>query len=261
MRLVFCLLTWLLLAVPALAQRSYDNDDIEQMKWRYEGRPRARAKAHGKLPRRLAEREYVAPRLKDWLLPYKQWNQEYRAYFKRHYGDTRLTFKPEMIVMHYTVVPSARSVWDGFARGANMSAGDQGTVWGHVSVQLMIDRDGTIYRLLPLDRRCTGAYGVNHKALSIEMVARDEADLLSHDDQVFASFCLVRWLMEEYDIPASKVVAHYEVSQGKSVVPEYMDLADSTWPDGYPPSSARTDPGPTYMKWLRSYLRKTATTR
>ena len=63
--------------------------------------------------------------------------------------------------------------------------------------------------------------------------------------------------MEKHGIPASKVVAHYEVSEGKKRVPEYTDLYDQIYPDRYPPSSARLDPGPTYMAWLRDYLKRT----
>jgi hypothetical protein len=88
------------------------------------------------------------------------------------------------------------------------------------------------------------------------MVAVTEGDLLSRPDQVYASFNVVRDLMKRYNIPLSGIIAHYEVSQGKSVVPDYTDYADSEYPDRYPSKYFRSDPGPTYMAWLRSYLRK-----
>ena len=250
---VFVVAVLLLMSLVALA-RPYSNADIEAMKFRYEGRRPTKARVYSrKLPKRYKEAGYEKPSFKSWLLPYQSWEKEYRSYFRRHYGDPRLTFKPSMLVMHYTVVPSASATWNGFRRGANMSAGDYGTVRGHVSVQLMIDKDGTIYKLMPLNRRCTGAYGVNHVALSVEMVARTESDLLSRPEQVLSSFRLARYLMSRFDIPLKKVVSHAEVGRGE--VPEYLDLADSAWPDRYPPSSARTDPGETYMAWLRKWLR------
>ena len=244
--------TGLLVMGLLLMAQTYTDDDIEQMKSRYEP-VRVRK---GDLPREFLEREYQAPRLVDWMLPYEKWEEEYRRYFERHYHDPSLTFKPTAIVMHYTVTPDAFSVRNGFVRGCNMSNGDKGTIWGHSSVQLMIGPTGTVYQLLPLDRRCTGAYGVNHVALSIEMVARNESELLGRPKQIWASFCLVRSLMRQFDIPASRIYAHYEVSTGVSVVPDYLDYNDDTYPDGYPPNSARTDPGRTYMKWLRQYLAK-----
>lgn len=192
-------------------------------------------------PRHYLNWGYDKPEFVEWFIDYPRWEKEYRSYFKRHYNETSLTFKPSMIVMHYTVVPTAEATWSLFQRN-------------HVSVQLMIARDGTVYQLMPLNRRCTGAYGVNHKALSIEMVARTEGDLLDRANQVYSSFCLVKYLMAEYDIPLKNVVAHSEVGEGVTRVPQYLDLADPYYPTRYPPRSKRTDPGKTYMRWLRTYL-------
>lgn len=229
---------------------TYTDEDISRIRTRYE----RQARPSRAVPKELLSAPYKVPRLVDWMLPYEEWEEEYRVHFQRLYHDPRLTFRPRMIVMHYTVTSDAEGVWRGFVRGTRMSQGDYGNNFGHPSVQLMIGKDGTVYQLLPLDRRCTGAYGVDHVALSIEMVATDEADLLSRRRQVLSSFHLVRWLMEKYGIPASRVVAHSDVAGGRAVVPEYTDYADSKCPDGYPPESARTDPGPTYMAWLRGYL-------
>lgn len=245
-------LGWVGVGLLLMAQ-TYTDEDIQAMKSRYEP---VRVK-RGNLPAEYLAKDYQEPRLVDWMLPYPSWEEEYRNYFQRHYHDPSLTFKPTAIVMHYTVTPDAFSVRNGFVRGCNMSNGDKGTVFGHPSVQLMIGPTGTVYQLMPLDRRCTGAYGVNHVALSIEMVARSEGELLSRPKQIWASFCLVRSLMRRFSIPADKIYGHYEVSQGVSAVPEYLDYNDATYPDRYPPSSGRSDPGPTYMRWLRQYLAKT----
>jgi N-acetyl-anhydromuramyl-L-alanine amidase AmpD len=245
MSICVLLLLWLLQTAG-----SYTDADIQRMKERYEGRA---------FPREFWKRPYQEPRLVEWMLPYQDWEEEYRRYFWVNYRDARLTFvpRPTAIVMHYTAVDSALAVYKGFVRGARMSHGDSGLVFGHPSVHLMIDRDGTIYQLLPLDRRATGAYGVNHVALQIEMVAANEAQLLARKEMIWSSFCLVRYLMREYQIPLSKVYAHYEVSIGRSLVPEYTAANDTQYPDGYPAENARTDPGTTYMSWLRTYLLKT----
>jgi N-acetyl-anhydromuramyl-L-alanine amidase AmpD len=227
----------------ALGQTITDRD-INRMKFQHERQTTYKRSAKSqRIPQNYLEMAYEEPKVKDWLLPYQDWEQNYIAYFKKHYGETRLTFRPSMIVMHYTVIPTTEATYRALSRR-------------EVSVHFMIGPDGTVYRLLPEDRRCTGAYGVNHVALSIEMVAQTESDLLSRSKQVFSSFCLVRSLMEKHGISASKVVAHYEVSEGKKRVPEYTDLHDQIYPDRYPPSSARLDPGPTYMAWLRGYLKK-----
>lgn len=236
-------LLFLALLTALSSAKPIGNDDIQSMKYTHDRQRGYKKSAKSRrLPKKYLKMEYEKPKLNPWHLNYKSWENEYKAYFKKHYGDSSLTFKPSMIVMHYTVISSAQATHGAFQRN-------------HVSVQLMVDKQGKVYELMPLDRKCTGAYGVNHKALSIEMVASTETDLLSRSKQVFSSFCLVKYLMAKYDIPLSKVVAHYEVGEGKRTVPEYLDLADKVYPDRYPPSSRRTDPGVTYMTWLRSYLK------
>lgn len=192
-------------------------------------------------PYSLLSWNYQPPEFISWFLDYRSWEDDHLKYFRKNYGENSLFFTPSMLVMHYTVVPTAEQTYSVLQRR-------------QVSVHFMVDRDGSIYQLLPLDRRCTGAYGVNHKALSIEMVATSEDDLLSRPYQVFRSFCLARYLMAMYEIPVSKVVGHYEVGEGVTRVPDYLDLADPYYPTRYPPSSKRTDPGPRYMRWLRAYL-------
>lgn len=220
------------------------NQDIRQMQRRHERSPGyIKSPTASRLPSQLASMKYQRPVITDWLLPYTDWEQKDRTYFKRNYGENKLTLDPKMIVMHYTVIPDANTTYQALVRK-------------QVSVHFMVGTDGKVTRLLPSNRRCTGAYGVDHVALSIEMVAQTEPDLLSRAHQVFSSFCLVRHLMEEHGIPLGQVVAHYEVGQGRRRVPEYTDLYDTVYPDGYPPSETRTDPGPTYMGWLRTYLKE-----
>ena len=250
---------WLLagLMVGAVAaQPVYTNTDINSLKARYLPKAIRASRFPPTYPAFFDSKPFQAPKYVPWLLPYEDWADEYRAYFDRHYHDPRIQLQPSLICMHYTVTDSAEGVWNSFNRGCQMSNGNKGSVLGHVSVHLMIDQAGTVYQLLPFDRRCTGAYGVNHKAISIEMVATTEGDLLSRTRQVWSSFCVVRDLMKRYKIPVQGVIAHYEVSQGKTVVPDYLDFNDTDYTDRYPEKYARYDPGPTYMGWLRSYLQK-----
>lgn len=209
--------------------------------------------AHPPLPK-VYRKAYKPPgEFVDWMLPYEKWEEQDRRLFSNLYGDPSTKLDPRAIVMHYSTTEWPESIYNGFVAGATMWDGEK-FFHGHPSVHLVVDKDGTVYQLLPLDRRGTGAYGVDYLSLSIEMVAVDEADLLSRPKQVFASFCLVKWLMQQYDIPAAKVWGHYEVGLGKSVVPEYKDLKDKSSPDRYPPEAGREDPGERYMYWLRYWL-------
>ena len=209
------------------------------------------------MSRWLAHQPLVEPKIVPWWLPYGGWEAEYRQYFQWHIHDSNHLFPkqgPTMIVMHYTVTSSADSVWSGFAQGCFMDNGDYGFPFGHPSAHFLVDRDGTIFQMLPTQWRCTGAYGVNHTALSIEMVALSEYDLLSRPGQVYASFCLVASLMKRFHIPLEHVVSHFDVSCGRLALAEYLDYADSRWPYCYPPRAFRFDPGVTYMGWLRRRL-------
>lgn len=192
-------------------------------------------------PSSLLDWTYQAPDTIPWFLDYQSWESHHLSYLQKTYGCDSLYFQPSMLVMHYTVVPTAEQTFAVLQRR-------------RVTVHYLVDRDGTIYQLLPTDRRCTGAYGVNHKAISVEMVATTEDDLLSRPYQVFRSFCLARYLMAMHGISPNKVYGHYEVGEGVTRVPDYLDLADPYYPTRYPPNEKRTDPGPRYMRWLRSYL-------
>jgi N-acetylmuramoyl-L-alanine amidase len=199
----------------------------------------------------------TAPPIVKKFLPYEKWTKEYKEYNTRHYKDPSLELVPRAIVMHYSVSSTFASVWNTFCNGAMYDDGDVGRVFGHLSAHFIIDSDGTIFQTLPLDRRCRGAYGVNHVALSIEMVAPSEGSLLNNRKLMDSSFSLVAYLVKQFGIPAGKVYGHYEVSAGKKRVPEYLDFGDSKCPDGYPPAYGRTDPGKAYMDKLRAYLKST----
>lgn len=246
----------LLIRLPDASGRSYGDDDIRQMK-RADERTnrRSRTAAQAVFPIEVMKEPAAAPPVVTRLLPYRDWDDEYRAYFKRHVGEASIDLEPTILVMHFTACETFDAAWNVFTRGANMSAGDRGTIFGHPSVHFMIDRDGTIYQLLPLNRRATGTYGVNHCALQVEMVAVDEADLMNNPALLKASFRLARSLSARFHIDPTHIYGHHQVSQGRSAVPAYRDLADSAYPTSYPPACARTDPGEGYMGWLRYFLR------
>jgi N-acetyl-anhydromuramyl-L-alanine amidase AmpD len=201
-----------------------------------------------------ADLRAVGLRARARWLPIDRWTAEYQNYFQRHVHDGSLVLDPTAIVMHYTAGPSLDQAWNLFDRGAWYDDGDVGRVYGHLSSHFIIDRDGTVYCCVPTDRRCRGAYGVNHVAMSIEMVGRDERAVLDDAALVQASFTLVDYLCRRYHIPPSRVWGHYQVAEGRRVVPDYLDYGDHQTPDGYPRSAWRTDPGKDYMQMLWRHL-------
>ena len=178
-------------------------------------------------------------------LPMEQWQDQYRGYFQKHYRDDRLEMTPRLIVMHYSGTEDFARLWWTFVNGG---------AEGNLSVHFVVDKDGTIYELVPPEVRARGTYGVNHVAISVDLIGRNENEILKNERQLKVSFALVRFLMGRYNIPKEKVLGHYEVAKGKDLVPEYLDFADARYPDRYPPGSTGRGPGRAYMFKLRYYL-------
>jgi hypothetical protein len=187
------------------------------------------------------------------LLPFKEWEEEYAEYFQSHYNDSSLDLKPKMIALHYSGTSDFNTLWWTYVNGNNYPAGSE-KKFGHLSTHFVVDKDGTIYQLMPLERRARGTYGVNHVAISIEIIGRNENELLSNHKQMKVAFALIKWLAKKYKISASGILAHTEIAQGKSTVPDYTDYADKKSPNKYPAGSNLRGPGKTYMFKLRYYL-------
>jgi N-acetylmuramoyl-L-alanine amidase len=133
---------------------------------------------------------------------------EMAAYSKRHYGTAqwRLT-SPKVIVEHYTVS-------DTFASAYNTFAVDHADSELHelpgTCAHFVIDKDGTIYQLVPLTIRCRHTVGLNYTAIGIEHVGRSAAGVLGERRQIAASLELTRWLMARFHISRKNVIGHAE---------------------------------------------------
>jgi beta-N-acetylhexosaminidase len=74
----------------------------------------------------------------------------------------------------------------------------------------VIDKDGTIYQLVPLTVRCRHTVGLNYTAIGIEHVGRSAAGVLQDPQQIAASVKLTRWLMARFQIGRKNVIGHAE---------------------------------------------------
>jgi len=131
-----------------------------------------------------------------------------RAYAKRHYGidDFRLR-APRLIVQHYTASNSFSSAFNTFAQNApDVSFGELPGVCAHY----LIDRDGTVAKLVPTTLMCRHTVGLNHTAIGIEHVGTSDGQVLANRRQLRASLRLTRELQGHYRIPARNVIGHNE---------------------------------------------------
>lgn len=138
---------------------------------------------------------------------------ETAAYSKRHYGvaEWRLA-APKVIVEHYTASNSLSSAISTFSR--DVPDGELHELPG-VCAHFVIDRDGTIYQLVPLTVRCRHTVGLNHRAIGIEHVGTSDAQVLSNPEQLAASLELTAYLMGRFDISLGNVIGHNESRESR----------------------------------------------
>jgi beta-N-acetylhexosaminidase len=133
---------------------------------------------------------------------------EMARYAERHYGlSTWRLVHPRVIVEHYTASTTFSSAWNTFASDAPDAELHElpGTC-----AHFVIDRDGTIYQLVPLTTMCRHTVGLNWTAIGIEHVGTSDASILDNPRQMRASLQLTLWLMHRYDISLPNVIGHAE---------------------------------------------------
>ncbi len=151
----------------------------------------------------------VKPRIVQRPIPFGQKRKdETAAYARRHYGlDTYRLRDPHVIVEHVTVTTTFQAAWNTFAP-------DRPDVELHelpgVCSHFIVDRDGTIYQLVPLGTMCRHTVGLNWTAIGIEHVGMNDEQVLGDAAQMRASLQLTRWLRCRYRIGARNVIGHNE---------------------------------------------------
>lgn len=163
-----------------------------------------------------------------------------RQYLLERYGlaqDTS-TIVPKMIVLHWTAIPSLKESFSAFNQPTlpNWRPELENVSGLNVSSQFLVDRDGTIYRLMPETTMARHVIGLNHSAIGIENVG-GTADKPLTRAQKRANVWLVRYLDSKYDI--DYLIGHYEYTHF---------VGHGLWlekDDGY--RTQKTDPGPDFL--------------
>jgi N-acetylmuramoyl-L-alanine amidase len=94
-----------------------------------------------------------------------------------------------------------------------------------VSAHYVIDRNGDIYQMVDDSERANHCRGANQNSIGIEHVGK-ETDTLT-PAQAKASASMVRWLLQQYDIPRTSVYGHdftpgYDQSHGGTSCPDKL---------------------------------------
>ena len=132
---------------------------------------------------------------------------EMAAYAEKHYGLNTWVLRPRAIVEHVTATDSFSSVYQSFA--ANLPDFELRELPGDCA-HFVIDRDGTIYQLVPLNVMCRHTVGLNWAAIGIEHVGLSDAEVIHDAAQMRSSLALTAWLMWRFHIPLANVIGHNE---------------------------------------------------
>ncbi len=132
-------------------------------------------------------------------------------YLKERHGiiQDSPTIQPKMIVLHWTAAKTFSSTFNAF-NPSKLPNGDRKDIAKvsslNTSSQFLIDRDGTIYRLMPENYFARHVIGLNYCAIGVENVGSSDFPLT--EAQLKANIDLVRYLSNKYKI--EYLIGHYE---------------------------------------------------
>ncbi len=169
-------------------------------------------------------------------------------YLKERHGiiQNTPTIVPKIIVLHWTAAKTFSSTFNAFYP-AKLPNGDRKDIAQvsslNTSSQFLIDRDGTIYRLMPENYFARHVIGLNYCAIGVENVG--SADFPLTDAQLKANEMLVRYLCKKYNI--EYLIGHYEYAKFKNT-----PLWKETNPNYL---TGKNDPGADFMLNIRNNVK------
>ncbi|MDZ7900723.1 MAG: peptidoglycan recognition family protein [Arcicella sp.] len=170
-------------------------------------------------------------------------------YLKERHGliQAEPTLSPKMIVSHWTAIPTLESSFNAF--NPVMLKGRKELVGAsplNVSIHFLVDRDGTIYRLMPENLMARHVIGLNWCALGIENVGDGNKFPLT-EAQLQANIWLVKYLKNKY-ASIEYLIGHHEYTLFQNT-PLWKET-DPNYRTG------KTDPGTDFMIKLRKGVKK-----
>ncbi|WP_457743286.1 glycoside hydrolase family 3 N-terminal domain-containing protein [Sulfurimonas sp.] len=175
-----------------------------------------------------------------------------KSYIQRHYGlkVKNIKIKPKIIVLHWTAVMSFDKSFNRLKPEKLFS--DRKDIAKasalNVSAHFLVDRDGTIYQLMPDNFMARHVIGLNYSSIGVENVggeANKKEDLTPA--QVKANIRLVKYLKEKYP-SITYLIGHYEYKQMQKN-PLWLEK-DASY------RTTKADPGKKFMKEVRAGLKE-----
>ena len=173
-----------------------------------------------------------------------------KKYVKDHYGKkiNNILMRPKMIVLHWTAVMDLQKSFQRL--NPELLFSDRTDIANasalNVSSHFLIDRDGTIYQLMPDNWIARHVIGLNYFSIGIENVggeANAKEDLTN--EQLQANVKLIKYLRAKYS-SITKLIGHYEYREFENT-PLWLEK-DA----GY--RTNKVDPGENFMHKVRTSL-------
>lgn len=173
-----------------------------------------------------------------------------QTYRRTHYGiDSKsIDIVPQMIVLHWTCINSVKTtfrVFDPPAFPSNSPRRRELPDDLNVSSHFLVDKDGTIYQLMPETWMARHVIGLNNNAIGIENIGGIDGQDDLTEAQVKANAFLVCYLEKKY--PTIKhLIGHNDSLAYKNT---------SFWLEKDPAyQKEKTDPGPTFLKRVKQFV-------
>lgn len=174
-----------------------------------------------------------------------------QQYQLEHYGinSKSIAIEPKMIVLHWTCIASLKTTFrvfnpPTFPKNSPRLKELPGIL--NVSSHFVVDKDGTIYQLMPDNWMARHVIGLNHYAIGIENIGgiNNQDDLT--DAQVKANAFLVCYLKKKYP-EINYVIGHNDYLNFKNS-PLWLEKDPNYQTDKY-------DPGPTFVNRVKKLIR------
>ena len=135
-----------------------------------------------------------------------------KRYVLAHYGldIDGIEIVPRIIVLHWTAIPTFEKSWAVFNREVLQGRPDlQGAGQVNVAIQFLVDRDGSVHRLMPETWMARHCIGLNYNAIGVENVGgKNGRDDLTKA-QIKANIKLVKYLVRKYP-QIDYLIGHHE---------------------------------------------------
>lgn len=174
-----------------------------------------------------------------------------KEYIHSHYGlDVKdITIKPKIIVLHWTAEPDFAKSFGRLKPEKLLSDRTDIAKGGalNVSSHFLVDKDGTIYRLMPDNYMARHIIGLNYYSIGIENVGgKDDKEGDLTPAQVASNIYLVRYLKAKYT-NIELLMGHHEYSRMKKTK-YWLEKDDSYF-------TKKNDPGDIFMKAIRDEVK------